>query len=1092
MTATHLSRPMTPEAGRLSPSTTRPSSGHPFLNTPRTPSSKRTTLHDEIDTDVGHATTAHNALPSSVSMYPAVMGDAGVTEASRAESTTRLNADAASVHSTSHSFASSRVLPPHPFSAPFSDMVASQIPGSSAAVPPLPPMPADIVRRVSMRDQAARLKYSVSEATEKLRSTSLEEGTTEEGSVDNMPPTPPSPTPSKPEGFAPASWADVVNRHTSLKLADPPTRPSHKIRRVRPRSVLGSDVASSNASPVRSLAPAPSFKRRSLRIQRILVPGPGRPGVPLPGCDANVDKDLPPTPHTASTICSPGTARWMGAAAMASTMSLAAWDEDMPPASAPPDVPEHPVRRAPPPAARSVDALHPLLVATRPKDKRNSKHSKHRRTLSNPLSAKFQGAESWSESGHTFGHGAVDGDASLRRRSNSMSQAVASYAAKMREGAKTPTSPTQRSMADAFTALSLGSDTGNADNLASSLGGGIGDTLDRARALQDSLDKRTSITQASMEEPGAAKRTITRSKSTGTLRERTRKLRTHKSLKMLVPAGMKKRKGATELPPLPSDATPTNLTPTLPQRSASLPERDTDSEEGDIGLCTQHTPPTGRTYCDADEPFFPSKPVRLSLLNPPEPAEDETFSVYRHPSDRRLLEAATQFVIDEQGNPLPFDSLFPAEKKDDDKTKRTHRLSISESLPPRTLVFFLRSLWCGFCQDYTSQSINKLNPQVMAALNVKVVVICNSNYKMIHRYRDLFKCPFPFYSDESSRLYQLFGMVHNKMLLSVPFRKAPGLREEYNRGTPGGQMLRSFKNLTLHLNNANPGNLLQMGGEFVLGPDYTCEFAHRMTLYSNHLEAREVLGRVVDDETFKDAERRVLRKEQAVLQRVAGATAPEDVAQWRTSRMAELERMKTKRLQRRGPSPYLPGPTDVDSYAAGAAGWESYVATMATSQRSFAQLASSSGAHLASLSSAPLAGRSSTTLRTEAIELNTVATHSTLAPHEPLGTPFSCHTLSDLPESMCSDSSCAEAEDVVTPPQATRASTGTVAMLWYDPEGMSGDIGDRKSHVSVRSLEEKKAGSGGGGGSGGATPRASSLNVATNGVPRASQVGMAM
>ncbi|WOO84048.1 uncharacterized protein LOC62_05G007571 [Vanrija pseudolonga] len=1127
-----------PKLSKSRPKT--PPSSHPFLNaTPRTPSSKRATLHDDgIGADgllaTGTPTTPHSTLPSSVSMYPTVMGDAGVTEASRSESTSRLTAaDAASVHSAAYSFSSSRLLPPNPVSTPFSDMMASHMPGSSPDIPPLPPMPADIVRRVSLRDHAARVKYSLSESTERLRSASLEDGTTEEGSVE-MPPTPPSPSPSKPEGFAPATWADVVNRHSTLRLADPPTRPSHKIRRVRPPTLHDAEIASTSAesaSPVRSLAPAPSFKRRSLRIQRILVPGPGRPGVTLPEHNADIDKELPPTPHTASTIGTmspPGTARWMSSAAMASRVSLAAWDEDMPPASAPPDVPEHPVRVAPPPPpakSREPFALHPLLVATQSHSK-----SKHRRSLSNPLAIKIPGVETWSDSGHTFGHGieapeGTTGTGSRRsRRSNSMSQAVASYAAAMREGAKSPTSPTHRSMADAFTALSLGSGSGHADNLASSLGGGLGDTFDRARRLQEDIDKRTSIAQNSLEEGSSApERTITRSKSTGMLLGRTRKLRTHKSLKMLVPTAIKKRKGAApgtpDVPLLPERdvATPTpskEYKRPLPKRSESLPPRNTDSEEGDISLIDlseaqqqQHI----RTYRDADEPFFPSKPVRLTLLNPPEPAEDETFSVYRHPSDRRLLESATQFVIDEEGNPVSFDSLFPVERKDVDKAnaraKRSQRLSISETLPPRTLLFFIRSMWCGFCQDYTSQSINKLNPQVMAALNVRVVIICNSSYKMIKRYRDLFKCPFPFYSDESSRIYKLFGMVQNNLMVPMPMRKAPGVREEYNRNTPPVQMMRSFKNIALHLNNSNPGNVFQMGGEFVLGPNYTCEFAHRMTLYMNHLEAREVLGRVVDDETFRDAERRVLHKEQAVMQIAAGQTAagpapaPEDVEMWRDSRTAELERMKNKRIQRRQMSQYLPDPTDADSYAAGAAGWESYVATMATSQRSFAQLPSSSGAHIGSLSSAPLAARSFTTLETETLELSTLATHSTFAPFAPtLGTPFSCNTLSDLPESLCSAGSsdhAVDAEDIVTPPQAMRASTQTVAMLWYDPDEMSGDIGDRKSHVSVHSLEEKESSSSSsssGGGSGDATPRAS-LSLAPNAFPmppRASQVGMAM
>jgi hypothetical protein len=34
---------------------------------------------------------------------------------------------------------------------------------------------------------------------------------------------------------------------------------------------------------------------------------------------------------------------------------------------------------------------------------------------------------------------------------------------------------------------------------------------------------------------------------------------------------------------------------------------------------------------------------------------------------------------------------------------------------------------------------------------------------------------------------------------------------------------------------ADPGKLTQLGGEFVLAPGYTCEFAHRMTNTSSEL-----------------------------------------------------------------------------------------------------------------------------------------------------------------------------------------------------------------------------------------------------------------
>jgi hypothetical protein len=56
---------------------------------------------------------------------------------------------------------------------------------------------------------------------------------------------------------------------------------------------------------------------------------------------------------------------------------------------------------------------------------------------------------------------------------------------------------------------------------------------------------------------------------------------------------------------------------------------------------------------------LPKMERRVSLLPAGEPEEDEIFSVHRVPSKRRLFEAGTCFVRDENGELVCFGDFFP-------------------------------------------------------------------------------------------------------------------------------------------------------------------------------------------------------------------------------------------------------------------------------------------------------------------------------------------------------------------------------------------------------------------------------------------------
>jgi hypothetical protein len=133
-----------------------------------------------------------------------------------------------------------------------------------------------------------------------------------------------------------------------------------------------------------------------------------------------------------------------------------------------------------------------------------------------------------------------------------------------------------------------------------------------------------------------------------------------------------------------------------------------------------------------------------------EPEEDETFSVDRLPSKRRLWEAGTLFLRDEDGELVCFGDMFP---------KVPDAAQPGEPAPPvpRTVVFFIRSFWCGQCQDYMFASLSQLDPEAVEKAGIRVIVVGTGSWKIIKSYRKLFKCPFPIYVDGPRKLYSLLG-----------------------------------------------------------------------------------------------------------------------------------------------------------------------------------------------------------------------------------------------------------------------------------------------------------------------------------------------
>ncbi|WVW81548.1 hypothetical protein I302_103543 [Kwoniella bestiolae CBS 10118] len=303
--------------------------------------------------------------------------------------------------------------------------------------------------------------------------------------------------------------------------------------------------------------------------------------------------------------------------------------------------------------------------------------------------------------------------------------------------------------------------------------------------------------------------------------------------------------------------------------------------------------------------------------------EEEEFSIDRIPSKKNLWEAGTCFLKDENGDLKCFGDFFPRYQDDqantliDDhqnqnqKGKGKGKESASASMEKsatysgpnstpqeekkvfKTVIFFIRHFWCGQCQDYTFASLSLLDPVALEKAGIRVVVISNGSWKIIKSYKKLFNCPFPIYVDGPRRLYQLMGMTKMTNDFGPLFKG----RAAYHQRTVPGQLVHGLGNAFFRMPLANPGTLTQLGGEFILTPGWNCEFAHRMTTTSDHMEAPDVLRLAgCAYPTKSDA----VELELADSQKAELEKLEKEMKEWQEQRVTELERIRQKKAARRG------------------------------------------------------------------------------------------------------------------------------------------------------------------------------------------------
>ncbi|PGH11128.1 hypothetical protein AJ79_05075 [Helicocarpus griseus UAMH5409] len=109
-----------------------------------------------------------------------------------------------------------------------------------------------------------------------------------------------------------------------------------------------------------------------------------------------------------------------------------------------------------------------------------------------------------------------------------------------------------------------------------------------------------------------------------------------------------------------------------------------------------------------------------------------------------LADAARVSVLDAEGRERQFEDIY---KPFDIGGKK------------RTLIIFVRHFFCGNCQEYISALASSIPSPSLLPPDTSVAIVGCGAPSLIAMYTDVTHCPFPIYTDPSSRLYSLFGMT---------------------------------------------------------------------------------------------------------------------------------------------------------------------------------------------------------------------------------------------------------------------------------------------------------------------------------------------
>ncbi|KAG0145285.1 hypothetical protein CROQUDRAFT_723512 [Cronartium quercuum f. sp. fusiforme G11] len=176
------------------------------------------------------------------------------------------------------------------------------------------------------------------------------------------------------------------------------------------------------------------------------------------------------------------------------------------------------------------------------------------------------------------------------------------------------------------------------------------------------------------------------------------------------------------------------------------------------------------------------------------------FDVKRLPAQNQMNTAMSCRVLDVNGESLEFSQLLDRKY--------------------RTIVIFIRNFRCAFCQAYIENLSTIINHQeergVVSSAGIKVVIIGLGSHNLIRKYRALFDCPYPIYSDASAsnKLYRALGMTRRSIESGPEASKGDYL----NHLSPLQLMKYGIKNCLRLPAFISSGDLKQLGGELIFEP----------------------------------------------------------------------------------------------------------------------------------------------------------------------------------------------------------------------------------------------------------------------------------
>lgn len=211
------------------------------------------------------------------------------------------------------------------------------------------------------------------------------------------------------------------------------------------------------------------------------------------------------------------------------------------------------------------------------------------------------------------------------------------------------------------------------------------------------------------------------------------------------------------------------------------------------------------------------------------------------PTPENVRDAAGCHVVDQWGKAVRFGDMLPG-------GPAWRSATIAGQPVTKLLTLFVGHWWCGLCHDYALWSVSKLSPAALVREGVRVVIISSGSWKVIAKYRELFDVKFPVFVDNGTRLYKALGL---RTATPNPFSEAKikdrpkyhkhafmrqmvtGMAVSLSPSSPRTQAatLTSQKGIFRlgGIKLQHPGSFTQLGGEFVFGNDFTCDYAHRMT-----------------------------------------------------------------------------------------------------------------------------------------------------------------------------------------------------------------------------------------------------------------------